>query len=195
MTDLSREQDEAVQRIEVFLAARRPERAWFSLQGLAGTGKSFTLAEIARRHPGAILCAPTGKAASVLARKSGLEATTIHSAIYNFRGEYVDERGERFLSFQQKINDGSWHRRVALVDEFEYGGRLAGAGPAQHRLPRGGDRRSWATAAGARDALLRPGRLHAARGAPPGARTRQCCARPTRCAPPAPTRRTGTTSG
>lgn len=117
MTALSGEQAEAARQIEAFLAAKRPERQTFSLQGLAGTGKTFVLADIARRHPGAILCAPTGKAASVLSRKASLEATTIHSAIFLFRGEHVDDKGERYLSFRSKIPDGAWRRRIALVDE------------------------------------------------------------------------------
>lgn len=62
--------------------------------------------------------APTGKAASVLARRTGLKATTIHSAIYQFRGEYVDEEtGERNLTFKSRIRDDSWKGRIAFVDE------------------------------------------------------------------------------
>ena len=117
MTDLSSEQAEAARQIEAFLAAKRQDKAYFSLQGLAGTGKTFVLAEIAKRHPGAILCAPTGKAASVLARKTGLETNTIHGCIYLFRGEYTDTKGEKYLSFQPRIVDGSWKRRIAFLDE------------------------------------------------------------------------------
>ena len=38
-----------------------------------------------------VALAPTGKACQVLGSK-GVPAVTIHSAIYNFRGEYEDEK-------------------------------------------------------------------------------------------------------
>ena len=43
---------------------------------------------------------------------------TLHSAIYQFRGEYVDEEtGDRNLTFKSRIRDGEWHGRIAFVDE------------------------------------------------------------------------------
>ena len=117
MSGYSPDQAEAIRRIDLFLAARNPPRKYFSLQGLAGTGKSKVLADLARRYD-ALLLAPTGKAASVLSRRTGLTATTIHSGIYAFRGEFVDEEtGERSLSFKSRITDGAWSRKIAFVDE------------------------------------------------------------------------------
>lgn len=58
----------------------------FILNGYAGTGKTTLVASIvsALRFSGikTILLAPTGRAAKVLARYSGAEATTIHKRIY-----------------------------------------------------------------------------------------------------------------
>ena len=73
---LTAEQSAVADRIETFLRARRVERPYFVVSGLAGTGKSVLLATLAARRPGALLCAPTGKAASVLARRTGLVAST-----------------------------------------------------------------------------------------------------------------------
>jgi exodeoxyribonuclease V len=110
---LSDEQTTVFDQIEEFLADENPRRMWFALHGLAGTGKSMLLGEVARQRPDATLCAYTGKAASVLSRKTGLVATTIHSAIYTFLGE--DERGE--LVFGDAHEEGAWKGHVALVDE------------------------------------------------------------------------------
>ena len=128
MPELTDEQNDVLAQIEAFLDARRVGRQWFSMQGVAGTGKSTVLAELAKRRRGAILCAPTGKAASVLARKTGLKTSTLHSAIYLFRGEYEDEEtGERRLSFEPKMEDGDLHGMEALCDEASMvGGTLAG---------------------------------------------------------------------
>ncbi len=58
----------------------------FILNGYAGTGKTTLVAAIvsALRYSGikTILLAPTGRAAKVLARYAGVEATTIHKRIY-----------------------------------------------------------------------------------------------------------------
>ena len=50
--------------------------------------------------------------------KSGLAATTIHSAIYTLRDEDIDERGRRELFFDRAISDGALRRRVFLIDEL-----------------------------------------------------------------------------
>src|SRR3954468_13642515 len=88
---LSDEQEIAAQRIFESLGSgmRRP----FSLHGLAGTGKTTLLASVARDIPGAILCTLTGKAASVLRRKTHLPACTIHSAFYKLVDVSHDKLG------------------------------------------------------------------------------------------------------
>jgi len=127
VTELTAEQYAVFDQALEFLHAKRVERPFHVVEGLAGTGKSVLLAELAKAMPGSTLAAPTGKAASVLARKSGLTVSTIHSAIYNFRGEFVGDDGKRHLSFDQKIRDGAWNRRIALIDEASMvSGDLAG---------------------------------------------------------------------
>ena len=50
------------------------------LSGAAGTGKTTTMKALALRLPDAVLSAPTLRAAAVLARKTGMEAASFHSA-------------------------------------------------------------------------------------------------------------------
>jgi exodeoxyribonuclease V len=111
---LSAEQQGVMDQVEAFIADPDPPRPWLSIQGLAGTGKSFLLAKIAQKYRRATLCAFTGKAASVIARRTGLKASTIHSAIYAYAGE-DEETGE--LLFDQAVEYGAWIKRLILVDE------------------------------------------------------------------------------
>jgi len=89
-------------------------RMWFSYTGAAGTGKSVLLGHLARKYPAALPCAFTGKAALVLGRKAGVQAMTIHSALYICYG--ADAETEE-LKFGRKIDAGSWKGRLVLVDE------------------------------------------------------------------------------
>ena len=57
MTVLTPEQIAAVEAINKAIA----KRSHFTLQGLAGTGKTTVAAHIAQSQKGALLCAPTGK--------------------------------------------------------------------------------------------------------------------------------------
>jgi AAA domain len=53
------------------------------IHGLAGTGKTTVMAEVARElGDRAILGAPMGKAASVLTTKTGIAAKTLHELLY-----------------------------------------------------------------------------------------------------------------
>ena len=70
MSILTDEQQQAVAAIGE--AIERGET--FALHGLAGTGKTTVAAHIAASRPGAYQCALTGKAASVLRDKTGLNA-------------------------------------------------------------------------------------------------------------------------
>lgn len=56
-----------------------------TIGGLAGTGKTVLCAHLAENIPGAVVVAPSGKAAQVL-RNKGIAAETIHSVFYQFTG-------------------------------------------------------------------------------------------------------------
>jgi exodeoxyribonuclease-5 len=91
----------------------------FSLHGLAGSGKSTVLAQIALDIPHAILCTLTGKAASVLRRKTGLlSASTIHAAFYQLTEASRDKvTGRRDLRFETVHERGQLADKIVLIDE------------------------------------------------------------------------------
>lgn len=116
MLKLSPDQQKAIDKIESFIAGKwYTKRQYLSLHGLAGTGKTFILAELARRHPSAILAAYTGKAAHVLHQRIGMNVSTIHSAFFDFKGLGIDEeRGGKKPTFdprEQKVD------RLVMLDE------------------------------------------------------------------------------
>ena len=126
MPDFSHDQLRALDVLERFLADRSGARAHVSLHGLAGTGKTFVMAELARRYPDATLCAPTAKAAAVLRARSGLPVSTIHSAIYDFRGLHEDEEtGAKRPVFTAKENAGLRDRVVFMDESSMVGSRIA----------------------------------------------------------------------
>lgn len=102
-----------------FLRSRDTARPYFLFEGLAGTGKTVVLSWLARKLPGALLCSFMGKAASNLARKTGMSATTVHSAIYEFLG--TDESNQP--KFGEAVENGEWAGHVALLDESGTCGR------------------------------------------------------------------------
>jgi exodeoxyribonuclease-5 len=107
---LEGEQVTALAALERFLAGNRQ---CFLMQGLAGTGKTTVLASLARRRHNASLLAPTGKAASVLARKTGSPATTLHKLLY--RPE-TDLQGN-LIGFRRRFEPGQLADEIALIDE------------------------------------------------------------------------------
>ena len=98
----------------------------FLVKGYAGTGKTFIAKGLTEylRSQGRIfnLSAPTGRAAKVIAAKTGCRAGTLHRQIYNFEKlvEYTDdglEGSETFKNYAQiKINDQPANA-VYIVDE------------------------------------------------------------------------------
>lgn len=112
---LTLEQANVLADIERFLA--RPMPQVFVLHGLAGTGKTTVLSAVARRYPDAILCTLTGKAASVLRRKTGLPACTIHSAFYQLKNVTKDDKGRRRMNWDQVHAQGELRSGVILLDE------------------------------------------------------------------------------
>lgn len=63
---------------------KNPDRKpYYYLSGFGGTGKSSTTAAILEAlDSNVLLCAPTGKAALVMTRKTGIRARTLHSVLY-----------------------------------------------------------------------------------------------------------------
>jgi exodeoxyribonuclease-5 len=114
----------------VLRSAWRGESRPFCLQGLAGTGKTTILAAAAHRlgdhRP--FLVAPTGKAASVLRRKTGFETTTLHRMLYL---PVPQEDGS--VKFVRKRPPGALEGKVALVDEAS----MVGSGLAADLLETG----------------------------------------------------------
>ena len=108
---LEGEQLAAMDAIQAFLASQS-ERQHFCLHGLAGTGKTTVLATLARELPDAILAAPTGKAAAVLARKAGWPASTLHRVLY-----IPQEDPDGRLRFVKITKPGALEGSIALVDE------------------------------------------------------------------------------
>ncbi|NBI43844.1 AAA family ATPase [[Haemophilus] felis] len=119
---LTQGQTELVERLASFMNDRTQNI--FLLRGYAGTGKTFITKGLAdylsltqRNYK---LAAPTGKASKVLATKTGQDARTIHSHIYNF-GDLVEYRDEnnpdtyKFYTNLKTNEDAS--NTVYIVDE------------------------------------------------------------------------------
>lgn len=113
---LSDEQSRALDQVERFIDD--PSRGdTFVLQGLAGSGKTTVLAEVAHRHPGALMVTFTGKAASVLAAKTGLQVLTIHQAIYRLRETSTLPNGKMDMRWDLAKSEGDFEQQIVLLDE------------------------------------------------------------------------------
>ena len=90
----------------------RDERKAFILRGYAGTGKTSVVSALVRalaalKQP-CVLLAPTGRAAKVLSRYSGVQAYTIHKKIYR-----QNQLGIEAFS----LSDNLHKRTLFIVDE------------------------------------------------------------------------------
>jgi exodeoxyribonuclease V len=112
---LTDEQERVAALIDEFMAD--PSQQVFLIHGLAGTGKTTLLAHTALQYDHASLCTLTGKAASILRRKTGLPAQTIHSFFYNLIEVGKDKVGRQVLKSEQAHHHGQLNRRLVLVDE------------------------------------------------------------------------------
>jgi hypothetical protein len=116
--NLTTDQQQALERVEQFLSS---DQEVFLLKGYAGTGKTTLLKGICQylesNHAAFRLMAPTGRAAMILSRKTGVEASTIHRGIFNMDELKEKEDGSSFkFSYQLKVNEDS-ASCVYLVDE------------------------------------------------------------------------------
>ncbi len=113
MIELSTDQRRAADMAHRSLTS---ERQYCVIHGLAGTGKTTVLAKLASETEGARICAPTGKAASVIRGKTGLPAQTLHSLLYTPK-EVMDEHGKEVLRFIPAFQTGDLKGLTVLVDE------------------------------------------------------------------------------
>jgi energy-coupling factor transporter ATP-binding protein EcfA2 len=120
---LTQDQEHALLKIQAFIQS---DSQAFILCGYAGTGKTTLLRllneqlrEIGRQ---VTLLAPTGRAAKILREKTGLDASTVHSGIYNYQdlkevkvADEEDADSFRYF-FALKPND-NLKNQVFIVDE------------------------------------------------------------------------------
>ncbi|WP_245282897.1 ATP-dependent DNA helicase, partial [Neorhizobium galegae] len=122
---LSGDQSACLDQLQAFLAD--PKQRVFLLKGYAGTGKTFLAKGIteflAAQGRAFRLAAPTGRAAKIISEKTGREARTAHSQIYDFGDlrEYTagdDELGSETFKFYAKIRSNQDQANaVYIVDE------------------------------------------------------------------------------
>jgi exodeoxyribonuclease-5 len=112
---LTDEQEAVMAAIDRFIGD--PCRQLFTVHGLAGTGKTTLLGHVARQYDHDALCCPTGKAASVLRAKIGLNASTIHAYFYKLLRAGIDDGGRERLTFAPRHDGGALSGELVLVDE------------------------------------------------------------------------------
>jgi exodeoxyribonuclease-5 len=121
---LSEDQTQALADLKAVLATGKPISVFV---GPAGSGKTTimkALIEDQQQHRQVVLCAPTGKAASVLAEKTGMDVSTIHSAIYGYVEEVTkeDDNSDENVERETKLVFGKpkcpvAHGGLVVVDE------------------------------------------------------------------------------
>ncbi len=114
--ELTKQQRNVFDKIKEFMNS---DASVFILRGYAGTGKTTmvkVIADYLAQSREVNLMAPTGRAARVLAAKTGREAVTIHKAIY-----------EKAAVVSKKVNDiaESEFKFVFPVRRTEHGGKIA----------------------------------------------------------------------
>lgn len=120
---LTSNQQLALEKIRAFVESKDQV---FILGGYAGTGKTTLLHQLTEqlRAQGrqVALMAPTGRATKVLREKTGLDAATIHSSIYDYHDlkevKVADEDGaDSFRYYFELKNSDSIRHRIFIVDE------------------------------------------------------------------------------
>lgn len=114
-------QNKVFEQIKAFLNS---DASVFILRGYAGTGKTTmvkVIADYIKQSRQLVMMAPTGRAARVLATKTGHKAVTIHKAIYakaHIEPKKVKDIAESEYKFVFPINESeNGGNIVAIVDE------------------------------------------------------------------------------
>lgn len=141
--ELTPHQQKVFNHLQTFISGN--DHQVFLLKGYAGTGKttlvSFLLKHLTATEPGVtpVLMASTGRAAKVLSRKTGVEATTVHSHIYQFEGvndggaaedqDYNEQTGQLSLTFGlRKLEAEAKDRFLYIIDEASMLSHLESSG-------------------------------------------------------------------
>jgi tRNA A37 threonylcarbamoyladenosine biosynthesis protein TsaE len=115
---LTNAQQQALEKLNTFFTGSDKV---FLLKGYAGTGKTTLLKGVANylqaEKRNCSLMAPTGRAAMVLRNKTGVEATTIHKAIYNFSKIEEKQEGSSFKFFFGLSQNEDPTNSIYFVDE------------------------------------------------------------------------------
>lgn len=121
MMELTNQQNKVFEQIKAFLNS---DASVFILRGYAGTGKTTmvkVIADYIEQTRQLVMMAPTGRAARVLAMKTGHTATTIHKAICSkahVEPKKVKNIAESEFKFVFSINNSeNGGNIVAIVDE------------------------------------------------------------------------------
>lgn len=116
MITLTKDQEQIKQSVVKKILEGQKE---VSITGYAGTGKTELNAQIINHfsefNKTALTLAPTGQAAHVL-RSKGLNAMTVHSAIYYFKGIYKNDNNKSVISWKKR-DDLKEIPSVIIVDE------------------------------------------------------------------------------
>jgi exodeoxyribonuclease-5 len=130
--ELTTQQLTALTSAQRWLGSKRP-KPFFKLEGYAGTGKTTLVTELGRQIPGVVYAAFTGKAASILRHKGGIDATTLHRLLYQPPTIKTDGQGRQELIFEPKAEpiDAS----LIVADECSMIGLALGGELLDHGVP------------------------------------------------------------
>lgn len=116
--ELSPDQLTAYNAAEEFINKSKTEKnPYFVVHGEAGTGKTHIASKIAREYPNSEICTLTAKAASVLRQRTDLHVSTVHKAIYYYRGLEKDESRQGRMSPVFVEKGVSFKGRLVILDE------------------------------------------------------------------------------